>query len=77
MRQKEETNLVVIVKVEVGTRELALDDLPEPVHWQTKRDVRGKGWTLAPGEEAMNLPRASPMMDLESQALANGPESLS
>jgi hypothetical protein len=34
MRQKEETNLVVIIiEVEVGTGELGLDGLPEPVHW--------------------------------------------
>ena len=34
--QKEETNLVVVVfEVEVGTRELGLDDVPQPMHWQT------------------------------------------
>ena len=34
MMQKEETNLgIVIFKVEVGTREPGLDDIPEPVHW--------------------------------------------
>jgi len=42
MRQKEDADLVVVIyKVEVGTRELIPDDLPEPVHWRTKRDVRG------------------------------------
>ena len=31
---RRKTNLVVVVfEVEVGTRELGLDDLPEPVHW--------------------------------------------
>src|SRR6266850_5748921 len=56
MRQKEETNLVVVVfEVEVGTGELGLDDLPEPVHWRTKRDVRGIGWTRANGEEGNEL----------------------
>ena len=57
MTQKEETNLVVIVLkvVQVGTRELGLDDLPEPVHWRTKRDVRGIGWTRATSEEGNEL----------------------
>ena len=33
MRQKQETNLVVIVfEIEVGTRELGHDNLAEPVH---------------------------------------------
>ena len=53
---KEETNLVVVVfEVEVGTGELGLNDLPEPVHWRTKRDVRGIGWTRATGEEGNEL----------------------
>ena len=56
MRQKEETNLVVVVfEVEVGTGELGLDDLPEPVHWRTKRDVREIGWTRATSEEGNEL----------------------
>lgn len=56
MRQKEETNLVVVVfEVEVGTGELGLDDLPESVHWRTKRDVRVIGWTRATGEEGNEL----------------------
>ena len=55
MRQKEETDLVVVFEVEVGTEELGLDDLPEPVHWRTKRDVRGIGWTRASGEEGNEL----------------------
>lgn len=33
-------NLVVIVfKVEVGTGELSLDDVPEPVHWHPNQLV--------------------------------------
>ena len=58
MGQKEETNLIVVVvvyEVEVGTRELGLGDLPEPVHWRTKHDVRGIGWTRATGEEGNEL----------------------
>ena len=56
MRQKEEANLVVVVfEVEAGTGELGLDDLPEPVHWRTKRDVSGIGWTCATGEEGNEL----------------------
>ncbi|KAI9568887.1 hypothetical protein HD554DRAFT_2096480 [Boletus coccyginus] len=44
MKQKEDINLgVVVFKVEVGTGELGLDDLPEPVHWRTKRHVGGIG----------------------------------
>ena len=56
MGQKEETNLVVVVfEVEVGTGELGHDDLPEPVHWRTKCDVRGIGWTRATSEEGNEL----------------------
>jgi hypothetical protein len=41
MRQKKETNLVVVAfEVEVGTGKLGLDDLPEPVHGRAVRDVR-------------------------------------
>jgi hypothetical protein len=77
MRQKEETNLVVVVfEIEVGTGELGLDDLPEPVHWGTKRDVRGIGWTCATGEEGNEL-APSTTMDPESPLLENGPESWS
>jgi len=51
-----ETNLVVIIfEVEVGTGELSLDDFPEPVHWRTKRDVRGISWSCATGEEGNEL----------------------
>jgi hypothetical protein len=61
MRQKEETNLqanlVVIFEVEVGTGELGLDDPPEPVHWRTKRDVRGIGWTRSSSEEGNKVAR--------------------
>jgi len=49
-------NLIVVVfKVEVGARELGLDDLPEPVHWRTKRDVREAGRTCATSEEGNEL----------------------
>ena len=49
-------NLVVIVfKIEVGTRELSFDDIPEPVHWRTKRDVRGIGRSRATSEEGNEL----------------------
>ena len=52
MRQKEGANLVIAVfEVEVGTGELGLDNLPEPVHRRAKRDVRGIGWSRATGEE--------------------------
>ena len=37
-RQKKETNLVEEL-LEVGTLELVLDDLPEPVHWRSEGDV--------------------------------------
>lgn len=47
--------VVVVFEVEVGTRELGLDNLPEPGHWRTKRDVRGTGWTRATGEEGNEL----------------------
>ena len=41
VRQKKETNLVAVAfKVEIGTSELGLNDLPEPVHRQAVRDVR-------------------------------------
>ena len=53
MRQKGETNLIVVVfDVEVGTRELSHDDVPEPVHWRPKCDV---GWSCATGEEGNEL----------------------
>ena len=56
MRQKEETNLVVVVfEVEVGAGESSLDGLPEPVHWRTKCDVRGISWSRATGEEGNEL----------------------
>ena len=56
MRQKEEMNLVVAVfEVEVGTGELGLDDLPEPVHWRTKCNVRGIGRSRATGEQGNEL----------------------
>jgi len=47
--------IVVIFKVEVDARELGLDDLPEPVHWRTKRDVRGIGRTCTTSEEGDEL----------------------
>jgi len=41
MRQKKEMNLVAITfKVEIGTRELGFDDLPEAVHGRAVGDVR-------------------------------------
>ena len=45
------TGSLSVFEIEVGTRELSLDDFPEPVHWRTIRDVRGMGWTRATGEE--------------------------
>ena len=54
MREKEETNLGVVV-IEFGTGELGPDDLPEPVHWRTVRDVGGTRWTCATGEEGNEL----------------------
>jgi hypothetical protein len=74
MRQKEETNLVVVFEVEVGTGELDLDDPPEPVHWRTKRDVRGMGRPVPAVKRATNLPRASTIIDPETPPLENGPE---
>lgn len=51
-----EINLIDIVfEVEVGTRELGLDDLPEPVHRRGKRDIRAIGWTRATSEEGNEL----------------------
>ena len=56
MTEKKETNLVVtIVKVKAGTWKLGLDDVPKPVHWRTKRDVRGIGWSRATSEEGHEL----------------------
>jgi hypothetical protein len=72
MRQKEETNLVVVVfEVEVGTGKLGLDDLPEPVHWRTKRDYVMSEELVGPEPpvRATNLPRASTIMDSESPPL--------
>ena len=49
-------NLVVIAfEIEVRTRKLSLDDLPEPVYWRTKRDVRENVWSRAAGEEGNEL----------------------
>ena len=54
--QKEETNLVVVVfEVEVGTGELGLDDVPQPVNWRTVRYVRSIRWSRATGEEGNEL----------------------
>ena len=58
-------------------RELGLDDIPEPVHWRTKRDIRGIGWTRASSEEGNELAAGTLMMDPEYPPLENGPGSLS
>jgi hypothetical protein len=57
MRQKGETNLVLgEVEVEVGTRELGLDDVfPEPVHRGAIGDIGRVGRTSATGEEGSEL----------------------
>ena len=59
MREDEaggEMNLVVVtLEVEIGTRELGLDDLPEPIHRRTKRDITEIGCTCATGEEGGEL----------------------
>ena len=56
MRQKEEINLaVIVIEVEVGTGELVFDDLPEPVHGRTKRNVSAIACSRAAGEEGNEL----------------------
>lgn len=67
---REETNLVVVFEVEVGAGELGLDDLPEPVHWRTKCDVRRVGWTRAGSEEGNEL--ATGVDDYRSRVPASG-----
>ncbi len=69
----------LIVEVEVDIGALGLDDIPEPVHWRTKRDVRGIGWARASSEEGNELaagiddngPRV-PAPEERTEAIATG-----
>ena len=78
MSQKEETNLVVVVsELYIGTRELGLDDAPEPVVIAEPYVISDESvGPVPPVRRATNLPWASAMMEPESPALQNGPESL-
>ena len=69
----ERVELVVVIPIEVGTREPDQNEVPEPKHGCSEGYVRRVGFPGAQVSRATDPPRASMMIDPLSPPLKKGP----